>query len=76
MTQTNKDKGPKSNNGECVSHLQLKETMCALTKAFESHTIDVDSSPSVSIYPSFYSFDANIANEYTEWEVSMDKIFG
>jgi hypothetical protein len=49
--------------------------MRALTKAFESHTIDVDSSPSGSIYPSFSSFDENIANEYNEWEVSMDKIF-
>jgi hypothetical protein len=74
-TQTNKDKGPKPTNGECVSYLKLKEIMCALTKDFESHTIDVDSSPSSSIYPSFSSFDANIANEYTEWEVSMDKIF-
>jgi hypothetical protein len=46
----------------------------ALTKAFESHTIDVDSSPSGSIYPSFSSFDENIANEYNEW-VSMDKTF-
>jgi hypothetical protein len=31
--------------------------MRALTKAFESHTIDDDSSPSGSIYPSFSSFD-------------------
>jgi hypothetical protein len=44
-------------------------------KAFESHTIDVDSSPLGSIYLSFSSFDENIANEYNEWEVSMDKIF-
>jgi hypothetical protein len=49
--------------------------MRALTKAFESHTIDVDSSLSGSIDPSFSSFDANIANEYNEWEVSMDKVF-
>ena len=68
-TQTNKNKGPMPTDGECVSHLDLKEMMCALTKAFESHTIDVDSSPSGSIYPSFSSFDANIANEYTEWEI-------
>jgi hypothetical protein len=74
-TQTDKDKGPKATDGECVSHLELKEMMSTLTKAFESHTIDVDSSPSGSIYPSFSSFDANIANEYTEWEVPMDKIF-
>jgi hypothetical protein len=47
----------------------------ALTKAFVSHTIDADSSPSGSIYPSFPSFDENIANEYNEWEVSIDKIF-
>jgi hypothetical protein len=32
-----KDKGPKTTNGECVSHLELKEMMRALTKAFESH---------------------------------------
>jgi hypothetical protein len=74
-TQMNKDKGPKTTDGECVSYLELKEMMCALTKAFESHTIDVDSSPSSSIYPSFSCFDENIANEYNEWEVSMDKIF-
>jgi hypothetical protein len=49
--------------------------MRALTKAFESHTVDVDSSPLVLIYPSFSSFDENIANEYYEWEVSIDKIF-
>jgi hypothetical protein len=49
--------------------------MHALTKAFESHTIDIDSSPLDLIYPSFSSFDENIANEYNEWEVSMDKIF-
>jgi hypothetical protein len=74
-TQMEKDKCPKPTNGECVSHLELKEIMCTLTKAFESHTVDVDSSPSGSIYPSFSSFDANIANEYTESEVSIDKIF-
>jgi hypothetical protein len=68
-TQTDKDKGPKPTNGECASHLELKEMMHTLTKAFENHTIDVDLSPSGSIYPSFSSFDANIANEYTEWEV-------
>jgi hypothetical protein len=49
----NKDKGPRTTNGECVSYLELKEMMCALTKAFESHTIDVDSSPQVRyIHPS------------------------
>jgi hypothetical protein len=37
--------------------------MRTLNKVFESHTIDVDLSPSGSIYP---SFDANIANEYTK----------
>jgi hypothetical protein len=74
-TQTDKDKGPKPTDGECVSYLELKEMMCALTKAFESHTIDVDSSPSGSIYPSFSSFDENIANEHNKWEVSMDKLF-
>jgi hypothetical protein len=68
-TQTDKDKVPKPTNGECVSHLELKEMMHALTKAFESHTIDVYLSPLGSIYPYFSSFDANIANEYTEWEV-------
>ena len=74
-TQIDKDKGPKATDGECVSHLELKEKMRTLTKAFETHTIDVDSSPPGSIYPCFSSFDANIANEYTEWEVPMDKIF-
>jgi hypothetical protein len=73
-TQTDKDKGPKPTYNECVSHLELKEMMHELTKAFESHTIDADSSPSCSIYPSFSSFDANIANEYTEWEASLDNI--
>jgi hypothetical protein len=61
-TQTDKDKGPKSNNGECVSYLELKEMMLALTKAFESHTIDDDSSPLGSIYSSFSSLNENIAN--------------
>jgi hypothetical protein len=51
--QTDKDKGPKPTDGECVSYLELKEMMCALTKAFESHTINDNSSPSGSIYPSF-----------------------
>jgi hypothetical protein len=74
-TQTDKNKYPKTTDGECVFYLELKEMMCALTKAFESHTIDADSSPSGSIYPSFSSFDENISNEYYEWEVSMDKIF-
>jgi hypothetical protein len=74
-TQIDKDKGPKTTDGECVSYLELKEMLCALTKVFESHTIVVDSSPSGSIFPSFSSFDENIANEYNEWEVSMDKIF-
>ena len=62
-----KDKGLKTTNGECVSYLELKKMMRALTKAFESHTIDADLSPSGLIYPSFYSFDENIANEYYEW---------
>jgi hypothetical protein len=74
-TQIDKDKGPKITDGECVSYLELKEMMCAWTKSFESHTIDVYSSPSGSIYPSFSSFDENIANEYNEWEVSIDRIF-
>jgi hypothetical protein len=70
-TQIDKDKDPKptDGDGECVSHLELKEMMHTLTIAFGSHTIDVDSPPSCSIYPSLSSFDANIANEYTEWEV-------
>jgi hypothetical protein len=51
--ETNKDKGPKPTNG---SHLELKEMIRALTKVFESHTIDVDSSLSGSIYPSFLFF--------------------
>jgi hypothetical protein len=55
--------------------MKFKEMMRTLTKSFESHTIDVDSSSSGSIYSSFSSFDVNIANEYTEWEVSMDNIF-
>jgi hypothetical protein len=74
-TQMDKDKCPKPSNGECVSHLELKEMMQTFSKAFESHTIYVDSSPSSSIYLYFSSFDTNIANEYTEWEVSMGKIF-
>jgi hypothetical protein len=74
-TRTDKDKGPKPIDGECVSYLELKEMMRALTKAFESHTIDVDSSLSGLIYPSFSSFDENISNEYIEWKVSMYKIF-
>jgi hypothetical protein len=74
-TQTDKDKGPKPTDGECISYLELKEMMCILTKAFEIHTIDVDSYPSGSIYPSFSSFDENIANEYNKWEVLMDKFF-
>jgi hypothetical protein len=74
-TQIDKDKVPKPSDGECVSHLELKEMIHALTKAFESHTIDGDLSPLGSIYPSFSSFDANIANEYTKWEVPMEKIF-
>jgi hypothetical protein len=73
--ETDKDNWPKTTDGECVSYPELKEMMCALTKAVESHTIDVHSSPSGLIYPSFSSFDENIANKYNEWEVSMDKIF-
>jgi hypothetical protein len=56
-----------------VSHLELKEMMPILTKAFESHAIDADSSPSGSIYPYFSSFDKNIVSEYTEWEVSINR---
>jgi hypothetical protein len=67
-TQTYKDKGPKTTDGECISYLELKEMMRALTKAFESHTINADSSPLGLIYPSFSSFDENIANEYNEWK--------
>jgi hypothetical protein len=74
-TQTDKDKGTKSTNDECVFHMELKEMMHILTKAFESHIIDVDSSPTCYIFPSFYYFYENIANEYTEWEVSMDTTF-
>jgi hypothetical protein len=44
-TQTDKDKGPKSTDDECVSYLELKEMMHALTKAFEGHIINVDSYP-------------------------------
>jgi hypothetical protein len=55
--------------------MELKDMMHKLTKAFEIHTIDYDLSPLGSIYPSFSSFDENIANEYTEWEESIDKIF-
>jgi hypothetical protein len=66
MTQTDKDKGLKTTDSECVSYLKLKEMMRALTKASESQTVDVDSSPSVLIYPSFSSFDEIIANEYHE----------
>jgi hypothetical protein len=65
-TQMDKDKGLKTTNGECVSYLELKEMMCILTKAFDSHTIDVDSSPLGSIYTSFSYFDENIGNEYNE----------
>jgi hypothetical protein len=43
-TQMDKDKDPKPTDGDCVSCLELKEMMLALTKAFESHTIDDDSS--------------------------------
>jgi hypothetical protein len=53
----------------------MKEMMDTLTKAFESHTIDANSSPSGSIYPSFSSCNENIANEYNKLEASMDKIF-
>jgi hypothetical protein len=41
-TQTNKDKGPKPTDGDCISHLELKEMMCTSTKTFESHTIEFD----------------------------------
>jgi hypothetical protein len=68
-TQMDMDKGPKSTDGECVFHLDLKEMMHTLTKAFESHTIDANSSLSGMIYPSFSTFDENIANEYNEWEL-------
>jgi hypothetical protein len=74
-TQMDKDKSHKTTDGECVSYLELKRIMWALTKAFESHTIDAKSSPLGWIYPSFSSFNENIANEYNEWEVSIDKIF-
>jgi hypothetical protein len=74
-TQTNKDKGPKPTDGDCISHLELKEMMCTSTKTFESHTIDADSSPLGSIYLFFSSLDENIANEYNEWEESMDMVF-
>jgi hypothetical protein len=74
-TQTDKDKGPKPTGGECLSNLKLKEMMRVFTKAFESHTIDADLSPSGSIYLSFSSFVENIANEDNESELSMDKIF-
>jgi hypothetical protein len=40
--------------------------MRALTKAFGSHTIYADSSPSGSMYPSFSYFDEDMANEYNE----------
>jgi hypothetical protein len=69
------DKGTQLTDDECVSHLELKEMLCAIIEAFECHTIDVDSSPIGHIFPSFFSFDENTANEYNEWEVSMDKIF-
>ena len=52
-----KDKGHKTTDGECVSYLELKMIMCALTKAFESHTIDANPSPLGWIYPSFSSFN-------------------
>jgi hypothetical protein len=32
-----KDKGPKLNDDECVSQLELKEMMCAMTKAFKKY---------------------------------------
>jgi hypothetical protein len=38
-----KDKSPKTTDGECVSYLELKEMMHTVTKAFESQTIDADS---------------------------------
>jgi hypothetical protein len=74
-SKTQTDKGPKPTNDECVSHLELKDMLRTLTKAFESHTIDVDSALTGYIFPSFSSFDENIANEFTKWEVSTDKVF-
>jgi hypothetical protein len=32
-----KDKGPKLNNDECVSQMELKEMMCAMTEAFKKY---------------------------------------
>jgi hypothetical protein len=32
-----KDKGPKLNDDECVSHLELKEMMYAMTEAFKKY---------------------------------------
>ena len=30
-----KDKGPKLNHDECVSQMELKKMMCAMTEAFK-----------------------------------------
>jgi hypothetical protein len=35
--QMDKDKGPKLNDGECVSQMELKEMMRAMTKAFKKY---------------------------------------
>jgi hypothetical protein len=37
MNQMDKDKGPKLNDDECVSQLELKEMMRAMTKAFKKY---------------------------------------
>jgi hypothetical protein len=34
--QMDKDKGPKLNDDECVSQLELKEMMRAMTKSFKN----------------------------------------
>jgi hypothetical protein len=52
-TQTDKDKGSKTIDGECVSYLEFKEMMYALTKAIESEPLMLLRLPQVRyIHPS------------------------
>jgi hypothetical protein len=54
-SQTDKNKGPKAIDNECVFHLEFKEMLRVMTVAFVSHTIDANLSHIGHIYPSFSS---------------------
>src|SRR5689334_326569 len=60
-----KDKGPKLNDDECVSQLELKEMMRAMTEAFKKNTRTLRRHPMSSLIDELM----NLLHAWTYWRL-------